>query len=102
MDLKDLKVELIPHIGYQRLEIGGEIVDVEVRFDQCRVQVNGQYKAIYCGKADVPNKHLSFVEALPMPVQEAVAEKVAKITGGIKKFTAPLPEEHEVVSDVDE
>lgn len=100
----DLKVELKRHVGKQGIVLGGQTAEVDVLFDQCFVFCNGQRVGIYCGLQDQPGKHLSFTDLPPLPktMQEQIAAEVAKITGGISHFTAPPPEEHEVVSDDDE
>ena len=97
MDLKDLKVELAQHVGQQGVDVGGKIVVVDVKFDYCRVLVNNQYKGIYCGMPTDKDRVLTFIEPFPQAVQDAIAEKVAKITGGVKSTNAPPPEEHEVI-----
>ena len=97
----DLKVELVRHVGKQGIILAGQKTEVDVAFDQCFVNCNGKRVGIYCGLHDQPNKHLSFTDIPPLPVaiQEKIAAEVAKLTGGISHFTAPPPEEHEVVSD---
>lgn len=104
MDLKDLKIELRPHIGKEIKTVGGAEVTVPVDFKQCYVMVNGKQVAWYCGPklADgkyEPNRYLSFIEPQPQIVQDTIAAAVAKITGGVKSYNAPPPEEHEVVDD---
>ena len=102
MDLKAIVVELIPHVAKQKVQVGNDFVVVDIPFNQCFVQCNGKRVAIYCGKANEPDKYLSFVEPFPQIVQSAIAEKVAAITGGVKSFNAPPPEEHEVTDSDDE
>ncbi len=97
MDVKDLKVELWPHVGKQGIRLGNETVEVDVVFDQCFVNVNGPRVGIYLGKRDEPNKVLTFTEPMPQALQDAIAAKVAEITGGVKSTNAPAPEEHEVI-----
>jgi len=99
VDLNNLKVELIPHVAKQGVQMGNQTVIVDVPFKQCFVQCNGPRVGIYCGLANEPNKVLTFTEQnLPLPLQEAIAKKVAELTGGVKSFNAPPPEEHEVTS----
>jgi hypothetical protein len=108
LDLKNLKVELVPHVGKQGIRLAGETTEVEVDMGQMFVfcELNGRRLrvGIYCGRANEPNKHLSFTDMPPLPtvVQEAIAKEVSKLTGGISHFTAPAPEEHEVATDDDE
>lgn len=101
MDMKDLKVELKRHVGKRGCVLAGQTVEVDVVFDQCFVVCNGAQVGIYCGLDSQPGKHLSFTAwpPLPKPLQEAIAEKVAALVGGISHFTAPPPEEHEEVID---
>lgn len=97
--MAELKVSLVPHVGQQRYHMGGEEIVFQIPFDQCFVQCNGRRVGIYCGKSDQPNKYLSFTEPLPQPLQEQIAKEVAKLTGGVGKFNAPPPDEHEVADD---
>lgn len=99
--MADLKVELRRHVGKCGVMMAGETVETDVYFDQCFVFCNGSRVGIYCGLDNQPNKHLSFTDMppLPKPIQQQIAEAVAKLTGGISHFTAPPPEEHEVISD---
>lgn len=104
MELKDLKVELRPHKGVKKRQIGGAVVDVEQDFKQCYVMVNGIQVGYYCGSdlgggKYVPNKYLSFIVPLGDAEQKVIADKVAAITGRVSSYNAPPPEEHEVVSD---
>lgn len=101
MELKDLKIELRPHVAKEKKVIGGAEVEVPVDFKQCYVLVNGKQVGWYCGRANEPNKYLSFIEAgMPQAAQDAIAAAVAKITGGVKSYNAPPPDdEHEVLDD---
>jgi len=107
-DLKDLKVELVPHVGKRGVLLAGQRVEVEQDMGQmfvfCELNGRRQRVGIYCGRASEPNKHLSFTDIPPLPVaiQEVIAKEVAKQTGGISHFTAVPPDEHEVVPDDDE
>jgi hypothetical protein len=89
--MPELNIELVRHVAKQHTPLG--IVDVV--FDQCFVRCNGRTVGIYCGLESQPGKHLSFTEALPESLQKEIANKVAEKVGGIMKFTAPLPPEHE-------
>lgn len=89
------KIELKPHIGKQQSAIG--VVDIE--HPQCLVMVEGKMVGLYCGKIKEPNKFLSFTVSLPDKVQAEIAAEVGKLTGGVSKFAAMPPEEHEVVND---
>jgi hypothetical protein len=91
----EMKIELIRHVAQQSTAVG--VVDVV--FNQCFVQCNGRRVGIYCGLENQPGKHLSFTEALPESLQKDIADAVAKKVGGIMKFTAPPPEEHEETND---
>jgi hypothetical protein len=108
LDLKNLKVELVPHVGKQGILLAGQTAEVDVDMGQmfvfCELNGRRQRVGIYCGRASESNKHLSFTDMPPLPkqIQEVIAEQVAKQTGGISHFTAPAPEEHEVVNDDDE
>lgn len=101
-----LKIVLTPHVGKMHSQVGDQVVEIDVPHPQCFVAVNGERVGIYCGR-DLgggkyePGKYLSFTKHMPEPLQAAIAEEVAKITGGIKKFNAPPPEEHEVTPDDD-
>jgi hypothetical protein len=95
----DLKVELIPHIGQMKIDIGGASETVDVDTGQSFVQVNGKRLGVYCGRKNDPGRYLSFTEPLPLPLQEKIAAEVTKITGGVGKFSAPPPEEHEIAND---
>jgi hypothetical protein len=104
LDLKNLKVELVPHIGKMGIRDSGGLeveVDMGQMFVFCQLGDRRLRVGIYCGRANEPNKHLSFTDVppLPMVVQEAISKEVAKLTGGISHFTAPPPEEHEVDDD---
>lgn len=104
MDLKDIKVELRPHVATERKVVGGAVVEIPVHFPQCYVMVNGKQVGYYCGAAldggkYEPNMYLSFIEPQPLVVQQAIAEAVAKLTGGVKGFNAPPPDEHDEVVD---
>lgn len=102
LDLNNLNIELVPHVGKQGIRLAGATSEVDVDMGQmfvfCNLNGKRQRVGIYCGRATEPNKHLSFTDIPPLPtiVQEAVAKQVAKLTGGISHFTAPPPEEHEV------
>ena len=94
----DLKVSLRPHIGKIQTAVGTFDQDM----GQCFVMVNDKTVGIYCGRENEPNKYLSFTEFLPAAAQEAIAAKVADLTGGVSKYNSPPPEEHEVISHDDE
>lgn len=104
MELKDLKVELRPHVGVKKRTIGGAVVDVPQDFRQQYVLVNGSQVGYYCG-AKLPDgkyekdKYLSFIIPLSDAEQKVIADKVSAITGGVGSFNAPPPAEHEVSSD---
>lgn len=95
MELKDLKIELRPHIGKKQSVIGGAVVEVPVDFKQCYVMANGKQVGWYCGRKDEKDKYLSFIQFFPANVQEAIAAEVAKITGGVGKFNSPPPDDHD-------
>lgn len=108
LDLKNLKVELVPHVGKRGILLAGQVVEVEEDMGQmfvfCELNGKRQRVGIYCGRATEPNKHLSFTDMPPLPgfIQETISKEVAKLTGGISHFTAPAPEEHEAEGDDDE
>ena len=93
-----LTVELRPHIATEKRQVGGAIVERQVKFDQCYVLVNGKQVAWYCGKQHEdgtyePNRFLSFIRYQPPDVQKMLAEEVAKITGGVSSYqSVPKPE----------
>jgi L-asparaginase II len=91
----ELNVELTPHVGKQKAKVGDKEVEFDVHFNQCYVFCNGKQVGWYCGKQNEPNKYLSFIKPLPLPIQQAIAEKVAKMTGGVATFNAPPSDEHE-------
>lgn len=97
--MDELKVELVRHVAKQHTSLG--LVDVV--FDQNFVKCNGRTVGIYCGLENQPGKHLSFTDpTIPLSLQEQIAAKVAEKVGGIMKFTAPLPPEHDEVTNDDE
>lgn len=93
------KIELRPHIAQQRIDIGGKEHVIDVDHKQCYVLVDGKQVGWYCGLKDQPNKFLAFILPLPDAVQAEIAAEVAKLTGGVQKYAAPPPDEHEVVHD---
>lgn len=92
----DIEVKLRPHIGQVNAEVGGKTVTVDQDMGQCFVMANGKTVGIYCGKQSEPNKYLSFTEPLHESIQKDIAGKVAELTGGVSKFNAPPPDEHEL------
>lgn len=104
MELKDIKVELRPHKGVKKRQIGGAVVEVEQDFKQCYVMVDGIQVGYYCGAhlggdKYESNKYLSFITPLSQVEQDAIAANVKEITGGVSTYNAPPADEHEVVSD---
>lgn len=99
MELANIQVDLRPHIARERKQVGGEMVEFPVDLKQCYVMVGGKQVAWYCGRANEPNKYLSFIRPTPKAVQDAIATAVAKLTGGVKDYNAPPPEEHEVTGE---
>lgn len=95
----EIAVTLRPHIGKVNTEVGGQTITVDQDMGQCFVTANGKTVGIYCGREKEPDKYLSFTEPLHETIQADIAAKVAKITGGVKKFNATPPEEHEVTGD---
>jgi len=92
----EIVVTLRPHIGKVNTEIGGQTITVDQDMGQCFVMANGKTVGIYCGREKEADRYLSFTEPMHEQIQADIAAKVAKITGGVKKFNAPPPEEHDV------
>lgn len=96
MDVSKLKVELRPHIGRQRTQVGDGVVEFDVDHKQLLVFCNGNRVGIYCGTKDQPGKHLSFTETLPQGIQDAITEQVKSQVGGqVGRVTAVPAEQHE-------
>jgi hypothetical protein len=90
-----IEVKLYPHIGKEKTKVGNQVIETEVDFMQCIVHANGKQVAWYCGRANEPGKHLSFIKPFPEAVQKLIAAEVAKLTGGVGVVTAPPPDEHD-------
>lgn len=95
----ELKVELFPHIGKMRQQVGDKVVEMDVDHKQMMVHCNGERIGIYCGTQDQPGKHLSFTTFLAQPIQDAIRDKVAAMVGGVGPVTSIPPDEHEVSDD---
>lgn len=96
MDASKLKVELRPHIGKQRTQVGDGVVEFDVDHKQLLVFCNGNRVGIYCGTKEQPGKHLAFTETMPQGIQDAITELVkAQVGGAVGPVTAVPPEPHE-------
>lgn len=95
----EITVTLRPHVGVVNAEVGGQTITVNQDMGQCFVMANGKTVGIYCGREKEPGKYLAFTEPMHEAIQADIAAKVAKLTGGVKKFNAPPPEEHEATGD---
>lgn len=76
MDKKELKVELLEHVGQKNINFGGDKIEVDVDFKQYVILVNGKEVGLVCQADKSPVNLLPSANVFPVEVREQIAEAV--------------------------